>query len=153
MAHAQETTDILLIEDSAADAQLVREALRECPHARLQCLPDGQAALAALQHLAPEPDGAIRPGFILLDLNLPRLDGRDVLRARQADPVLARIPIVVLSTSAHPADVAACYDLGANAFVTKPLDLDAFLTTVQAIARFWCHTAALPARAGVNLPS
>ena len=141
-----ETTDILLIEDSAADTRLVREALRACPHAHLHCLPNGETALAALQHRVPVSDGAIQPGFILLDLNLPRLDGRAVLRALQADPVLARIPVVVLSTSAHSADVAACYDLGANAFVTKPLDLDAFLATVQAIARFWCRVVRLPAR-------
>ena len=160
--------DILLAEDNPGDVRLVREALRDwgTPH-RLRVVGDGRAALAALcapgADALPAPSLVLldlnrvepvvlradderlpAPSLVLLDLNLPRLDGRAVLRAIRADPALRRLPVVVLSGAAEPGDVAAAYDLGANAYVTKPPDLDAFLAAARTIVAFWGEVATLP---------
>lgn len=138
--------EILLVGDNPGDVRLVREALRGAtpPH-RLSVVPDGVAAVAFLRREGAHAT-APRADLVLLDLNLPRLDGRAVLRALKADPTMWRIPVVVLSNSSDAADVAAAYDLGASAFVTKPLDLDDFLAAVGGIAAFWGGVATLSGR-------
>jgi two-component system, chemotaxis family, response regulator Rcp1 len=130
---------ILLVEDNPGDVRLVRESLRECglPH-RLTVAMDGVEALERLH-------GAERPDVILLDLNLPRKDGLEVLEEVKADPGLRSIPVVVLSSSDAQDDVAAAYALHANCYVTKPVDLDQFLEVVATIQRFWMGVAKLPA--------
>ncbi len=135
---------VLLVEDNPGDVRLVREALRdgEIGH-ELSVVGDGTEALAFLRHegcyaRAPRPD------LVLLDLNLPRLDGRAVLAAIKDDEALRRLPVVVLTTSSDERDIVASYGLHANAFVTKPIGLDQFIAAIHAIEEFWFKVAALP---------
>ena len=126
---------ILLAEDLPADAGLVRAALREGRfYCSLDVVEDGEQALAYLRGELP---GARRPDLLLLDLNLPRLNGREVLRAIKADPDLHLIPVVVLTTSDVERDVEASYSLGAAGFVTKPLDVMEFFQAIHAIEDYW----------------
>ncbi|GIU99283.1 MAG: two-component system response regulator [Actinomycetota bacterium] len=136
---------ILLVEDNPADAHLVAQALGgdgRC--AELHVARTGEEALA---YLRPGPDGAApRCDLILLDLRIPGTDGREVLAEVRRDPALRRTPVVVLSTSSAERDVLDAYDLHANAFVTKPLDLEAFLGAVGSVVRFFSAVATLPSR-------
>jgi len=126
---------ILLAEDLPADAGLVREALREGRfYCTLDVVEDGEQALA---YLRGEIAGARRPDLLLLDLNLPRLNGREVLAAMKQDPALHLIPVVVLTTSDVERDVEASYSLGASGFVTKPLDVMEFFQAIHAIEDYW----------------
>lgn len=126
---------ILLAEDLPADAGLVREALREGRfYCTLDVVEDGEQALAYLRGEVP---GARRPDLLLLDLNLPRLNGREVLAAMKQDPALHLIPVVVLTTSDVERDVEASYSLGAAGFVTKPLDVLEFFQAIHAIEDYW----------------
>ncbi len=126
---------ILLAEDLPADAGLVREALREGRfYCTLDVVEDGEQALA---YLRGEIAGARRPDLLLLDLNLPRLNGREVLAAMKQDPALHLIPVVVLTTSDVERDVEASYSLGAAGFVTKPLDVMEFFQAIHAIEDYW----------------
>ena len=137
---------ILLVEDNAGDVRLTREALRETGIAvELAAVPDGEAALAYLRG-AGEHAGAPRPDLILLDLNLPKKNGLEVLEEVKRDPALLRIPVIMLTTSSSARDVAACYDRGVNCYIVKPLDLDDFTALVQAIHSFWFGIAQLPPR-------
>lgn len=130
---------ILVVDDSPADVRLLREAMREATiNAELHAVEDGEEALAHLRR------GAERPDLVLLDLNLPRRDGREVLEAIKNDPDLKSIPVIVLSTSAAPRDVADCYALHANSYLVKPLGLDEFGALVRALDAFWLQTAELP---------
>jgi two-component system, chemotaxis family, response regulator Rcp1 len=137
--------DVLLVEDSAAEARLAREALMEAKSAvRLHVASDGVEAMEFLRrqglyHEAP------RPKLVLLDLNLPRRDGRDVLREIKGDEDLRRIPVVVLTTSQAPSDISRAYELFANCYIQKPLELDGFIEIVKSIHRYWLQTAELPA--------
>ena len=132
---------ILVVDDSAADVRLLREAVREATiNAELHAVEDGEQALAYLRR------GAERPDLVLLDLNLPRRDGREVLEAIKNDPELKSVPVIVLSTSAAPRDVADCYALHANAYLVKPMGLDAFDALVRALDAFWLQAAELPGR-------
>lgn len=136
--------EILLVEDNPADARLTREVFeggRLTTH--LNVVADGEEALAFLRRQGPYADSP-RPKLVLLDLNLPRKDGREVLQELKSDPSLARIPVIVLTTSAAEADILHSYDLQANCFITKPLDLDEFFEVVRAIEDFWLTTARLP---------
>jgi chemotaxis family two-component system response regulator Rcp1 len=136
--------EILLVEDNPADARLTREVFeggRLTTH--LNVVADGEEALAFLRREGPFADSP-RPKLVLLDLNLPRKDGREVLHEMKADPALSRIPVIVLTTSAAEADILHSYDLQANCFITKPLDLDEFFEVVRAIEDFWLTTARLP---------
>jgi chemotaxis family two-component system response regulator Rcp1 len=136
--------EILLVEDNPADARLTREVFeggRLTTH--LNVVSDGEEALAFLRREAPYTESP-RPKLVLLDLNLPRKDGREVLQELKSDPALARIPVIVLTTSAAEADILHSYDLQANCFITKPLDLDEFFDVVRAIEDFWLTTARLP---------
>jgi two-component system, chemotaxis family, response regulator Rcp1 len=134
---------ILVVDDSRADVRLLREAVREeAINAELHAVEDGERALAHLR------GGGERPDLILLDLNLPRRDGREVLEAIKSDPDLKSIPVIVLSTSAAPRDIADCYALHANAYLVKPMGLDEFATLVRAFDAFWLHSARLPSGGG-----
>jgi CheY-like chemotaxis protein len=137
--------EILLVEDNPADARLTREVFeggRLTTH--LNVVADGEEALAFLRREGPYAESP-RPKLVLLDLNLPRKDGREVLQELKSDPTLSRIPVIVLTTSAAEADILHSYDLQANCFITKPLDLDEFFDVVRAIEDFWLTTARLPA--------
>jgi len=136
---------ILLVEDNHADARLVIEALRETGGgSQLRHVADGVEALAFLRQQGSH-DGAARPDLILLDLNLPRKSGREVLAEIKADDTLRRIPVVVLTSSQSDEDVLSVYTLNANCYVPKPADLDHFLEAIRSIEQFWFKTARLPA--------
>jgi len=139
------TIDILLVDDNPGDVRLTVEAFREAeiPN-RMRVASDGVEALAILRGEPPFAE-SFRPDIILLDLNLPRKDGREVLAEIKADPVLRRIPVVVLTTSNASEDVRRVYDLNANCFVSKPVDLDRFMDVVRSIEDFWLKIAVLPA--------
>lgn len=135
------THRLLLVEDNQADVRLTTEALRETgAGVTLTVARDGVEAIDLLVTQRHQPD------LILLDLNLPRCDGREVLRRVKSDPSLAHIPIVILTTSSADSDVRACYRLGTNAYVIKPVDLDRFFAVIGAIERFWLGTARLTAQ-------
>jgi chemotaxis family two-component system response regulator Rcp1 len=135
---------ILLVEDSPGDIRLTREALRDAKIANeLQVVGDGEAALDFLHQRGPYADMP-RPDIVLLDLNLPRKDGREVLQEMKADEELRRIPVIVLTTSVAEGDVLRSYDLHVNAFVTKPLDLAGFVQVVRSIESFWLSIVRLP---------
>jgi CheY-like chemotaxis protein len=136
---------ILLVEDNLGDARLVSEALRETGcGSQLRHVDDGVEALAFLRRQGAH-DGAARPDLILLDLNLPRKSGREVLAELKADDTLRRIPVVVLTSSQSDEDVLSVYTLNANCYVPKPADLDQFLAAIRSIEQFWFKTARLPA--------
>ena len=138
------TGRILLVEDNPGDVRLVREALREGGwRSDLHVANIGSVALAFLRREAGYED-AVRPDLILLDLNLPRMSGRELLREVKGDPRLRSIPVVVLTSSEIEQDIAGAYDLHANCFVTKPVDLDRFIAVVRAIEEFWFFVAQLP---------
>ena len=138
--------EILLVEDNAADARLIAELLKEgqLPH-KLRHVSDGVEAAAYLHELANNPE-AHRPDLILLDLNLPRKDGRELLAEIKADDKLKRIPIVVLTTSQAEEDIQRVYGLYANCCITKPIDLEQFSRVVKSIQDFWLTTVKLPSR-------
>ncbi len=141
-----EPIDILLVEDNPGDARLAIEALKEGKVLnRLHVVPDGVEAMSFLRRQGTYPD-APRPHVILLDLNLPRMDGRQVLAEVKKDDDLKRIPIVVLTTSQAEQDVVKSYDLHANCYITKPVDLDSFITVIRSIEDFWCTIVKLPPR-------
>jgi chemotaxis family two-component system response regulator Rcp1 len=136
--------DILLVEDNPGDVRLTREALSDAKVlSTLTVAVDGLEALAALRREGRFAN-APRPDIILLDLNLPRKDGRAVLAEIKKDPDLRRIPVVVLTTSKAEEDVLHTYDLHANCYIAKPLDLEQFITVVKSIEDFWFTVARLP---------
>lgn len=138
------TVEILLVEDSPGDVRLTIEALKEGKvRNRLHTVGDGEAALQFLRRLGPYHD-AVRPDIILLDLNLPKKDGRQVLAEIKQDPNLKRIPVVVLTTSEAEQDIVRSYDLHANCYITKPVDLDQFMTVVRSLENFWLTVVRLP---------
>ena len=136
--------DILLVEDNAGDVLLTTECLqRTGMPTRLHVVRDGVEALKFLRRLEPFTD-APRPALVLLDLNLPKRDGREVLADVKTDENLRQIPVIVLTTSTHEQDVTSAYDLHANCYITKPLDLDKFVHVMQSIESFWLSVAELP---------
>jgi two-component system, chemotaxis family, response regulator Rcp1 len=136
--------NVLLVEDDPGDVLIAQEALKASKlESRLSVVPDGDAALAFLRREGDYAD-ADRPDLILLDLNLPRKSGHEVLAEVKADPSLRKIPIVVLTTSGASEDVARSYDLHANVFVTKPVDFDHFTEVVKQIDDFFLTVASLP---------
>jgi two-component system, chemotaxis family, response regulator Rcp1 len=146
MATAQMTrpVEILLVEDNPGDVRLTREALREGKvRNNLYVAADGVEALRFLRREGEHAE-AVRPDLILLDLNLPRKDGREVLEEIKEDPQLRLIPVVVLTSSQAEQDICRAYDLHANCYVTKPVDLDRFITVVQTIENFWFTIVKLP---------
>lgn len=136
--------EILLVEDNSADVRLTREALREGKlHNKLHVATDGVDAMAFLRREGPYAD-AVRPDLILLDLNLPKKDGREVLEDIKADASLRTIPVVILTSSEAEQDILRAYDLHANCYVTKPVDLDQFIHVVKTIEQFWFAIVKLP---------
>ena len=136
--------EILLVEDSDADIVLTQEILRDAKVANhLSVARDGEEAMRCARREGTHADHP-RPDLILLDLNLPRKDGREVLRELKEDPDLHRIPVVVLTTSSQERDVLAAYDRHVNAYITKPVDLDQFVSVVRVIEDFWLSVVKLP---------
>jgi chemotaxis family two-component system response regulator Rcp1 len=141
-----EPIEILLVEDSPGDVRLTREALQEAKVSNhLHVVPDGAEAMAFLRHQGRYAD-APHPDLILLDLNLPKKDGRQVLEEIKADPALKRIPVIVLTTSDAESDVLRSYDLHANCYLVKPVDVDRFFEQVRSIEGFWLSIVRLPTR-------
>jgi two-component system, chemotaxis family, response regulator Rcp1 len=139
-----EPVEILLVEDNPADVRLTQEAFKEGKvHNRLSVARNGEEALAFLRREADFGD-APRPDIILLDLNLPRKDGREVLAEIKADSNLKRIPVVILTTSQAESDLLHSYSLHANCYICKPVDLDNFLEVVKRIEGFWLEIVKLP---------
>jgi chemotaxis family two-component system response regulator Rcp1 len=136
--------EILLVEDSPGDVRLAKEALRDAKvRNSLHVVSDGVEAMAFLKGEG-EYAGVPRPDVILLDLNLPRMDGREVLAKIKADPDLMRIPVIILTVSRAEEDVLKSYNLHANCYITKPLDLGAFLNVVKSVENFWLSIVTLP---------
>ena len=138
--------EVLLVEDDPGDVLMTKEAFEE--HGvgnRLTVVPDGAEALAYLRREGKYAD-AVRPDLILLDLNLPRRDGREVLAEIKNDPELHQIPVVVLTTSQADEDILRSYQLHANAYVTKPVDFDQFVAVVRQIDQFFVNVVKLPPR-------
>jgi len=140
--------EILLVEDNLADVRLTREALKEEKlYNNLSVVNDGVEALAFL-HREGKYANAMRPDLILLDLNLPRKDGREVLKEIKDDPDLKSIPVVVLTISEAEKDIMISYNLHANCYITKPLDLNQFSIVVKSIQDFWLTIVKLPPKRG-----
>lgn len=136
--------DILLVEDNPGDVRLTKEALRESRILNnLYFAKDGVEALAFLTREEPYQD-VPRPDLILLDLNLPRKDGRELLADIKQDPELKRIPVVILTTSEAEQDILKTYELHANCYITKPVDLDKFVDIVKGLEEFWLSIVKLP---------
>lgn len=136
--------EILLVEDNPGDVRLVQEALRESKIInQLHAVSDGKEALAFLRRQGSYANTR-RPDLILLDLNLPRKDGREVLSEIKADPDLRRIPVVIVTSSKAEDDILKSYNHHANCYITKPLDLEKFIEVVKAIQDFWISIVKLP---------
>ncbi len=137
---------VLLVEDSRADARLTEEALHEGPiPTHVDWVTNG---VEAMQFLRREPpyNNARPPDLVLLDLNMPRMDGRETLKTIKTDPNLRDMPVIVLTTSSAEVDVLQSYQLQANAFITKPVTLDALIEDLSRLRLFWFETATIPSR-------
>lgn len=143
-AFRKQSFDILLVEDDPADAGLTRAALAE---GRFVCnvhhVTDGCEAMAFLRREGRFASAPV-PHLVLLDLNMPRMNGREVLQAMRADPELQKVPVVVLTTSDVESDVEASYNLGANSFITKPVDIDQFIASINQLGDYWFTVVRLP---------
>ena len=136
--------EILLVEDNPGDVRLTQEAMRDAKvNNNIAVAADGLEALALLKQEGQHAE-AVRPDLILLDLNLPRMNGFEVLDAIKEDPNLRRIPVVVLTTSQAEQDIIRSYDLHANAYVTKPVDLEQFIQVIKATEGFWLEIVKFP---------
>jgi chemotaxis family two-component system response regulator Rcp1 len=136
--------EVLLVEDSAGDVRLTREAFKDAKvHINLHVASDGAEAMEFLKREGKQAN-APRPDLILLDLNLPKKDGREVLEEIKGSPALKSIPVVILTTSASEADILRSYRLHANCYITKPVGLDGFLEVVKSIDSFWLSVVKLP---------
>lgn len=139
-----ELIDILLVEDNEGDARLAKEVLKESKVLnKLYHVTDGVEAMAFLRKEGIYSD-APRPKLIMLDLNMPRMDGREVLAEIKKDEVLKRIPVVVFTISDDEIDILKAYDLGVNCYITKPIDFEQFLKVVKSIEDFWLTIVQLP---------
>ncbi len=144
MTSAGRAIEILLVEDDPGDELITREAFEHNKlKNNLHVAHDGEQGLDFLYQRGPF-EGAPRPDLILLDLNLPKYDGRQLLEKVKSDPDLARIPVVVLTTSSAEEDILRSYELHANAYVTKPVDLDQFINAVRQIDEFFIQVVRLP---------
>jgi chemotaxis family two-component system response regulator Rcp1 len=143
-AKPPQSVDILLVEDNPGDVRLIQEALQDGKLLnRIATMSDGQKALAYLRKQGSYAQ-APRPDLILLDLNIPRKDGREVLAEIKADPLLRSIPVVIVTSSQAEEDILRSYDTHANCYVTKPVDLEKFVAVVRAIEEFWVTIVKLP---------
>lgn len=140
----EKAVEILLVEDSPGDVRLTMEALKESKILNnISVARDGVEAMKFLRG-EREHNGEVRPDVILLDLNLPKKDGREVLAEIKNDPSLKRIPVVILTTSQAEEDILRSYELHANCYITKPVDLDQFMKVVKGIEDFWLSVVKLP---------
>ena len=147
MSISERPIEVLLVDDSPGDVRLTREALREGKvRNNLSHVPDGVEAMAFLRREGAYAD-APKPDIVLLDLNMPRMDGREVLAEMKGDARLRRIPVVVLTTSEAETDIFKTYDLHANCYLTKPVDLDQFISIVRSVESFWLQLVKLPREA------
>jgi CheY-like chemotaxis protein len=136
--------EVLLVEDSPGDVRLTREAFKDAKvHINLRVAADGTEAMAFLKREGQHAS-VPRPDLILLDLNLPKKDGREVLKEIKENPALKSIPVVILTTSSSDADILRSYRLHANCYITKPVGLDGFLEVVKSIDSFWLSVVKLP---------
>ena len=142
-------TEVLLVEDNPGDVRLIREGLK---HSRLEIrvnvTRNGEEALAFMRRQSGYSD-APRPDLVLLDLDMPKMDGRAVLSEMRRDPALTSIPVVVFTTSESESDIATSYKLHASAYVSKPVEMDQFGTVVRSIEEFWMRIAKLPRSTGL----
>lgn len=137
--------EVLLVEDNPGDARLVQEAFKEGGFTgRLHVVRDGEEALSFLRRQRGF-ENSPRPSFILLDLNLPRKNGHEVLAEVKMEKDLRKIPVFILSTSANPNDISAAYDMHANCYIPKPVDIDQLVQIGQRLEAFWLNAAVLPA--------
>lgn len=141
------TARLLIVEDSPADQRAISRAFRKnASTTQLYFVDDGEKAIDFLKHRGAytNPEVAPRPDLILLDLNLPRLDGRQVLEIIKMDEGLRAIPVVVLTTSCAEEDIAKSYKLGVNSFITKPVEADVLIATIHLLESYWLRIVALP---------
>jgi CheY-like chemotaxis protein len=140
----ENSIEILLVEDNPGDQRLTKEALKDGKiRNNLYIVEDGEEALHYLKREAPYPE-AVKPDLILLDLNLPRMNGEEVLKVIKADDELKRIPVVILTTSSADEDILKAYDLNANCYITKPVDFSQFIKVIKMIQEFWFTIVKLP---------
>lgn len=147
MSESGKPITILYAEDDPEDRMLVEDALKESRLANeLHCVGDGEELMDYLKRRGEysELDGAPLPGLVLLDLNMPRMDGREALREIKADPNLRRIPIVVLTTSKAEEDILRSYDLGVNSFIVKPVTFGSLADIVKTLGKYWFEIVELP---------
>ena len=141
---------ILLAEDDPGDQELTRRALQDdLVRADLRMVEDGEEALEYLRREGAysDPESSPRPDLILLDLNMPRMNGRELLKILKDDPDLCRLPVVVLTTSEQEADILRSYDLGCNSYIQKPVEMDQFVVAVQKLGQYWFDVVTLPTAA------
>jgi CheY-like chemotaxis protein len=140
---------VLCAEDDPDDRVLMRDAAAECGFGPVVFVDDGEQALAYLRREGrfAEARSASRPAVVLLDLNMPRIDGRQVLQAMKADPALRAIPVVVLTTSSAAWDVAHSYEMGASSYITKPVTYEGLVKVAEMLKRYWLETVRLPGAA------
>jgi chemotaxis family two-component system response regulator Rcp1 len=144
MSQGNPAFELLLVEDNPGDVYLTREAFRQgrIP-LRLNVASDGEEAMRYLRREAPFQN-AVRPDLVLLDLNLPKKDGREMLAELKADPELRQIPVIIFTTSESNQDIRRAYNLHANCYLTKPFEADVFMKKIQSIENFWLTMARLP---------
>lgn len=137
---------ILIADDDADDRYLLETAFSEKGYTeRIDFVENGVEALNYLLNIKADKDNQIRyPRFVLLDLNMPKKDGREVLREMKANPELKKIPVIVFTTTKNENEINRCYELGANTYIIKPVSFDALLNVVENIRSYWLHTAAIP---------
>lgn len=153
MSKATESTTVLLADDDADDRLLVRDALLESDvNNSLACVEDGEDLLDYLYQRGKysPPALAPRPGLILLDLNMPRMDGREALRVIKSDPALRQIPVIVFTTSKAEEDIRCTYDLGVNSFVAKPGSFAALVEIMRSFGAYWLNVVELPSHSTIN---
>jgi CheY-like chemotaxis protein len=147
MNDAAKSKVILMAEDDSDDRLLVQDAIAECRwEGELRFVEDGEELLDYLCHRGKysQPAAAPRPGLILLDLNMPKKDGREALREIKTDEELRRIPVVILTTSKADTDVSKIYDLGANSFISKPIEFNALVSLMRVLGQYWFSIVEMP---------
>ncbi|MCB9851269.1 MAG: response regulator [Phycisphaerales bacterium] len=144
---------VLLIEDDPGDQELTRRAIaQDLPDAELRIVPDGEDAIAYLENAcsASRQNEYPRPDLILLDLNMPKIDGRDILQFVRSRPELRLTPVVVLTTSKHERDIVSSYEKGCNTFVSKPVTVEEFMDAIRRIGHYWLNIATAPPELAVR---
>lgn len=146
MKTAEKEPVLLLADDDSDDRLLVQDAIHECGwRGELRCVENGEELLDYLQRRGNYAGSQVpRPGLILLDLNMPRKDGREALREIKADPLLRRIPVVILTTSKADTDIASLYEMGANSFISKPVQFEGLVNVIRLIGEYWFKAVQLP---------